>query len=143
MAGVNSRLVEIQAAALTVKLPRLDRWNALRVEAAELYRERLASEASISLPEPPEWAESVWHLFVISHPDRDACARSLARKGIEALVHYPVLPHMSPVYAERGWAGTLPVAERLAATSLSLPMYPHLGPEQVRTVADAVLETMP
>jgi dTDP-3-amino-3,4,6-trideoxy-alpha-D-glucose transaminase len=143
MAGVNSRLAEIQAAALQVKLGRLDRWNALRIEAAEVYREHLAGRESISIPEPSEWAEPVWHLFVIGHPYRDACARSLASQGIETLVHYPVLPHMSPPYAERGWAGTLPVAERLAATSLSLPMYPHLGSEQVRAVCDAVLETTP
>lgn len=139
MAGVNSRLAEIQAAALRVKLSRLDRWNALRVELAEAYRDRLGGVGSIALPEPAESTEPVWHLFVIGCPDRDACARALAERGVETLVHYPVLPHMSPPYAEHGWVGRLPVAERLAATTLSLPMYPHMSAEQVDTVSAAVL----
>jgi len=142
-AGVNSRLAEVQAAALRVKLARLDRWNALRAEAAAAYRERLPGETSISLPKTPSWAESVWHLFAIGHPDRDACAKALAERGIETLVHYPVLPHVSPPYAERGLAGSLPVAERLAREELSLPMYPHLGREQVDAVAGAVLAATP
>jgi dTDP-3-amino-3,4,6-trideoxy-alpha-D-glucose transaminase len=142
LAGVNSRLAEIQAAALRVKLGRLDRWNALRAESASSYRERLAGEAVISLPEPAEWAEPVWHLFVIAHPHRDACASALAELGIETLVHYPVLPHQSPPYAERGWVGGFPVAERLAVTSLSLPMYPHLAAGQVEAVADSLRATL-
>jgi dTDP-4-amino-4,6-dideoxygalactose transaminase len=142
-AGVNSRLAEVQAAALRVKLPHLDGWNRTRMELAEIYREALADHGSISVPTTPTWAEPVWHLFAINHPHRDACVKALSARGIEALVHYPVLPHLSAAYREQGWApGTFPVAERLAGTELSLPLYPQLAPKKCEAVAAAVRETM-
>ncbi len=142
-AGDNSRLGELQAAALRVKLPRLDAWNAARTSLAAVYRGAFDADAAIAVPQTPPWAEPVWHLFAIGHPDRDACIELLAGRGIEALVHYPVLPHLSGSYPEQGWAaGSFPVAERLAARELSLPLYPQLDRGSCEAVAAAVLESV-
>jgi dTDP-3-amino-3,4,6-trideoxy-alpha-D-glucose transaminase len=139
--GVNSRLAEIQAAALRVKLPRLDGWNAARALLAERYRRALADLDSLTLPRPPSWAEPVWHLFVVNHPDRDHCAAALRRHGVETLVHYPLLPHLAPPYRGQGWdRGSFPVAERLAETALSLPMFPQLDPDAPERVAELIRE---
>jgi dTDP-4-amino-4,6-dideoxygalactose transaminase len=139
IAGVNSRLAELQAAVLRVKLGRLDAWNETRRQLAAAYCETLAGLDSISLVEAREWAEPVWHLFVIGHPDRAACQADLAGRGIETLVHYPVLPHMSGAYADAGIApGSLPVAERLASRALSLPLYPQLDPAALERVGTAL-----
>jgi dTDP-4-amino-4,6-dideoxygalactose transaminase len=137
VAGVNSRLAEIQAAVLRVKLGRLDAWNAHRRELAGRYLEALRELEPVTTPEVPEWAEPVWHLFVVGHGERDACRERLGRVGIETLVHYPVLPHMSPPYADAG-SRPLPVAERLAARALSLPLHPGLDAEAVDRVVDAL-----
>jgi dTDP-4-amino-4,6-dideoxygalactose transaminase len=139
LAGVNSRLAEIQAAVLRVLLPRLDDWNRTRSSSAELYLEAFRNHESISVPTVPEWADPVWHLFTINLPDRDACARSLAADGIGTLVHYPLLPHQTPAYEGRWPAGSFPVAERLSSSTLSLPLYPQLDPAACERVAAAVL----
>lgn len=138
-AGVNSRLAEIQAAVLRLLLPRLDGWNRSRGSLAALYIEALGNQAAISLPAVPAWAEPVWHLFAINHPDRDGLARGLAERGIETLVHYPLLPHQAPSYAGDWQAGSFPVAEELASTTLSLPLYPQLERSACERVAEAVL----
>ena len=139
--GTNSRLAEIQAAVLRAKLPHLDAWNAARAELAAVYLGALAGREGIALPLPPPWADPVWHLFAIGHPERDRCADSLRQRGIETLVHYPVLPHLSAPYRALGWRpGSFPVAERLSAAALSLPLYPRLGREACERVATAVLE---
>lgn len=138
--GVNSRLAEIQAAALRAKLPRLDGWNRARAAHADAYRQAFAGNEAIQLPRTPPWADPVWHLFVINHPDRDSCRRSLEEQGISTLVHYPVLPYLSGAYPEGTWApGSFPVAEGLAATTLSLPLYPQMSRQASETVAEAVL----
>jgi dTDP-3-amino-3,4,6-trideoxy-alpha-D-glucose transaminase len=138
--GVNSRLAEIQAAALRAKLPRLDGWNRGRAAHADAYRQAFAGNEAVQVPQTPPWADPVWHLFVINHPDRDSCRRSLEAQGISTLVHYPVLPHLSGAYPEGTWApGSFPVAEGLAATTLSLPLYPQMSRQAGETVAEAVL----
>lgn len=142
-AGTNSRLAEIQAAVLAAKLPRLDDWNRARAVHAAAYREALAVSERIAVPATPRWAEPAWHLFVIGHPARDSCRERLAARGIETLVHYPVLPHLSGAYREDGWrVGSFPVAERLAAGSLSLPLYPQLSVGAREAVVEAILETV-
>jgi dTDP-4-amino-4,6-dideoxygalactose transaminase len=142
-AGVNSRLAEIQAAVLRVKLPRLDGWNASRVAHANSYQEAFGEAESLRLPQVPDWSQPVWHLFVIGHPDRDACIASLGERGIGALVHYPVLPHLSGAYGAHDWRpGSFPVAEQLASRTLSLPMYPQLSPETCGYVAEVVGQTL-
>jgi dTDP-4-amino-4,6-dideoxygalactose transaminase len=137
--GFNSRLDELQAAFLRVKLRRLDDWNARRRQIAARYLEALRGVPGLILPQVPDWAEPVWHLFVVRHPERDRLQQKLAESGIGTLIHYPVPPHLSGAYAERGWKrGALPIAESLADTVLSLPMGPHLTEEQIETVVDAV-----
>jgi dTDP-3-amino-3,4,6-trideoxy-alpha-D-glucose transaminase len=141
-AGVNSRLAEIQAAVLRLLLPRLDDWNRARSSLAALYASRLGASDSISLPSVPSWADPVWHLFTINHPDREAAARELAEAEIGTLVHYPLLPHQTPPYEEKWPRRSMPVAEGLAASTLSLPLYPQLEASVCARVAEAVLATV-
>ncbi len=133
--GLNSRLAEIQAAILALKLPRLEGWNRRRASLAQAYLDTLVEVGEISTPAVANWAEPVWHLFVIGHEDRDAVRARLAEGGIETLVHYPLLPHRSGAYRERWPLGSFPVAERLASTVLSLPLHPQLE----RSSAERVL----
>ena len=142
--GYNSRLDELQAALLRVKLKKLDEWNACRGVVAKNYLDQMAGVEDLQLPFVPEWAGPVWHLFVVRHPQRDRLQEQLTAAGIGTMIHYPVPPHLSGAYAGDGWpSGTFPLAEKLAATVLSLPMGPHLSKEQtdivVREMHRAVL----
>ncbi len=135
--GYNSRLDELQAAFLRVKLKKLDEWNQRRRAIAELYLSRLPS-SDLILPSIPSWANPVWHLFVIRHPQRDAFQQALTAAGIGNLIHYPVPPHLSGAYAEVGWPrGAFPIAEQLADSVLSLPIGPHLTRDQANLVIQA------
>jgi dTDP-4-amino-4,6-dideoxygalactose transaminase len=136
--GVNSRLDEVQAAVLRAKLPHLDAWNARRGALAERYTAGLAG-TGLRLPRVPEWAEPVWHLYVVQAQDRAGVQARLAAKGVQTLIHYPVPPHLQECYADLGLLrGSLPVAERLAEQVLSLPLGPHLRPEQADRVVRAI-----
>jgi len=136
--GVNSRLDEIQAAVLRVKLGRLDEWNARRRAVAEVYDAALTDSGAV-LPHVPEWAEPVWHLYVVRVPRRDELQRALAEQGIGTLVHYPTPPHLQGAYRSLGMGpGTFPISEEIHREVLSLPMGPHLAVEDARHVADAV-----
>jgi dTDP-4-amino-4,6-dideoxygalactose transaminase len=138
-AGVNSRLDEIQAAVLTVKLRALERWNHRRREIARRYLDELRN-APLTLPAVPSWATPAWHLFVVRTPRRDALRAHLHELGIATAVHYPVPPHLQPAYRELGWTkGSLPVSETLHEQVLSLPMGPHLTDEQVDAVIAGVV----
>jgi dTDP-4-amino-4,6-dideoxygalactose transaminase len=139
--GMNSRLDELQAAFLRVRLGHLDEWNARRRGIAGLYLEGFESwgGSGLVLPAEPEWAESVWHLFVVSHSQRDAVQKKLAEAGIGTLIHYPIPPHLSEAYAEMGLSeGSLPVVEEMAGRVLSLPMGPHLEPSQAEAAIAAL-----
>ena len=139
--GTNSRLAEIQAAVLRVKLRRLDAWNQARDELADASREALAGHDEISVPGTAEWADPVWHLYSVELDDRDARRAQLDEQGIATLIHYPVPPHLCGAYSDLGIGpGSFPVAERNAQRTLSLPMYPQLEPEDAARVADAVLK---
>ena len=139
VAGVNSRLDELQAAVLRAKLPVLDAWNARRQRHAQFYREQLHDLPGLTLPGVPVWADAVWHQFVIRHPRRDALQQKLAEAGIGTLIHYPIPPHLSGAYAGQGWnPGAFPVAEQLAATVLSLPLGPHLTSDQATFVVQGL-----
>lgn len=136
--GWNSRLDPLQAAILRVKLAHLDAWNARRAEIAALYLRELA-DCGVVLPQVPDWAQPVWHLFVIRHPQRDALQQRLAQAGIQTLIHYPIPPHRQQAYAALGLGeGALPIAERLANEVLSLPIGPHLPIAQAAQVVAAV-----
>lgn len=132
--GFNSRLDPIQAAVLRVKLRVLDEWNARRRGIAQRYREGLAGSGLV-LPQVPEWAEPVWHLFVVRHPERDALVKRLNEAGVGTLIHYPVPPHLQAAYAETGFGvGAFPVAERMAGEVVSLPMGGQMAAEDVDVI---------
>lgn len=138
--GGNSRLDELQAALLRVKLTRLDAWTERRRAIASRYLEALAPLSELTLPWFPSWAEPVWHLFVVEHRDRELLAARLGEMGIGTLVHYDPLPHLTPAYRAGGWrVGTFPVAERLAARALSLPLSPQLIDTEVEQVVAALV----
>lgn len=135
MPGYNSRLDSLQAAFLLVKLRHLEEWNTRRKHLASLYLNGLSTAPQIILPQAPEWADPVWHLFVIRHPCRNALQKALADAGIGAQIHYPIPSHLSPAYAFANYArGAFPVTESLAESVLSLPMGPHLPAEDVEKV---------
>lgn len=125
--GHNSRLDELQAAFLRVKLRYLEEWNQRRVKIADKYLSELSGRQDIILPYVPEWAEPVWHLFVIRSKEREVLQKNLAVKEIQTLIHYPIPPHLSVAYAKCGWSiGDYPISECLANEILSLPMGPHM-----------------
>ena len=125
--GFNSRLDEMQAAFLRVKLGHLDEWNKRREKIADYYLGSLIDLPDLILPFVPDWAEPVWHIFAIQTSHRNALQQFLRSKGVGTLIHYPVPPHLSTAYQEQGKPkGTLPITEALAASELSLPMGPHL-----------------
>jgi len=135
--GYNSRLDELQAALLRVKLKKLDDWNDRRRAVAVRYQTSLAGASGLTAPFVPAWAEPVWHLFVVRHARRDAFQQSLTQAGIGTLIHYPVPPHLSGAYANGQWKrGAFPIAEHLADTVLSLPMGPHLPEAQANLVIE-------
>ena len=136
--GYNSRLDPLQAAILRVKLAHLDEWNARRRVIAQLYQTGLAG-SGLTLPHVPDWAEPVWHLFVVQHPQRDALQEALTDAGVGSLIHYPIPPHRQQAYAQVGWEkSAFPLAERMADQVLSLPIGPHLEKQQVEIVLSVV-----
>ena len=100
--GYNSRLDPLQAAILRVKLAHLDEWNERRRAIAARYQSGLAG-CGLALPHVPEWAEPVWHLYVVQHPQRDALQQALNDAGVGTLIHYPIPPHRQQAYADAGW----------------------------------------
>jgi dTDP-4-amino-4,6-dideoxygalactose transaminase len=137
--GFNSRLDELQAALLRVKLAKLDEWNERRRLVASRYLKELSRNSEIILPHVPEWADPVWHLFVIRHPRRDALQKSLADVGLGTMIHYPIPPHLQAAYRELGHRkGDFSVAEHMANEVLSLPMGPHL----LKSDAERVIEVL-
>jgi len=137
--GLNSRLDELQAALLRVRLTTLGADNRRRVELANCYRELLADVPGLRLP--AALPGHVYHLFVVRVGDgrRDALRESLRRRGVESVVHYPVPDYLQPALAGFGAGlGTAPVAEALASEVLSLPCYPELSLDEAREVAAAV-----
>ena len=140
--GFNSRLDELQAAFLRVKLKKLDEWNDRRCKIAALYNSQLSTlNSQLVLPFVPVWAEPVWHLFVIRHSRRDALQEQLTEAGIGTLIHYPVPPHRSGAYADQKIPRHgLPVAETASETVLSLPMGPHLTNDQVSFVVKRLVK---
>ncbi len=134
--GYNSRLDEMQAAFLRVKLAVLDGWNAKRRMIASQYSELLAG-TEIGLPYVPDYVEPVWHLYVIRSRHRDELQAHLAQQGISTLIHYPIPSHQQACYHSYQ-NHTLPVAELLAAEVLSLPVFPGLEQAKIDAVVMAL-----
>jgi dTDP-4-amino-4,6-dideoxygalactose transaminase len=135
--GGNERLDTLQAAVLRVKLRQLDRWNELRRGHAAAYTELL--DGVVTTPETAEWADPVWHLYVIRTPQRDRVRDALAAEAIASGMHYPVPLHLQPALASLGHgAGEFPAAEAWAETGLSLPLFPELERAELERVAATV-----
>jgi dTDP-3-amino-3,4,6-trideoxy-alpha-D-glucose transaminase len=139
--GINSRLDEIQAALLRVKLRHLADWNAARRRIAQRYNQLLAG-SGLALPDLPADESHVFHLYVVQSPQRDHLQAALRQRGVETAIHYPQPAHLQPVYQGLAAPGSLPVTERLAGEVLSLPIYPELTGEEVDVVAAAVREAL-
>lgn len=140
--GFNSRLDDIQAAVLAAKLRYLDVATSQRRSIAKRYLDGL-SGLPLVLPHVPEWADPAWHLFVVRHEDRDTLQKRLIERGIGTLIHYPIPPHLQGAYAELGYApGDFPIAERIHAEVLSLPLWPGMTDAQVARVIEAVRDAV-
>lgn len=135
--GFNSRLDELQAAFLRVKLTRLDASNQHRRGVAQEYAQ-LLSGLDIQLPKISAGNVSCWHLFVIRSARRNAIQAALSRSGIESLIHYPIPPHQQPAYAAEFSGGAFPNASSMANEVLSLPMGPTMSHEDIAAVAEAI-----
>lgn len=137
--GFNSRLDELQAAILRVKLPHLDRWNTTRRTWAREYNRQLADLEEVTTPEEQPYAKHVYHLYVIRVPRRDALARWLKAHGVATAIHYPVPVHIQKACEIFGYSpGSLPVSESISQQILSLPMYPELTLEQIGYVCQTI-----
>jgi dTDP-4-amino-4,6-dideoxygalactose transaminase len=136
--GFNSRLDEIQAAILRVKLPHLNGWNARRAEIAARYSEGLKT-LPVRLPVTAAGNDHIYHVYAILAERRDALQEFLAGRGVPTIIYYPQPLHLQKLYAESGWkSGDFPVAEQISREILPLPMYPELSDEQVDYVVGNV-----
>jgi dTDP-4-amino-4,6-dideoxygalactose transaminase len=136
--GYNYRLEGLQAAILRVKLRRLGEWTEARRAHAGLYDKLLADSPVQTPPVAPE-GQHVYHIYGILASRRDDLLARLQQQQIQASVHYPLPVHLQPGYADLGYEkGDFPVSEALAREELSLPLYPELTEEQIRTVVHAV-----
>lgn len=137
--GFNSRLDELQAAFLSVKLPYLAKWNARRGKIAELYSNAFSQIPELTVPHVPDWSAHVWHIYPLCCRRRDELQVHLEQEGIGTLIHYPVPPHLSDAYANLGYsAGQFPIAEEIAQTELSLPISPVMTLDEAEMVIQAV-----
>lgn len=140
--GYNARLDTIQAEILRVKLQYLDRWNDSRRKNAEVYNSLLQNEAgNIILPQQMPETKHVWHLYVIRTKKRDALQKYLKESGVATGIHYPILIHLQPAFADLGYKkGDFPITEKVSDEILSLPMYPELKEEQIKYVVQRIKE---
>jgi len=134
--GYNTRLDEMQAAFLRVKLGFLDSWNFQRRELASRYTTQLL-DSGLGLPWVPDWATPAWHLYVVRSPRRDALRAHLEKHGIHTIVHYPTPPHRQACYPEYSHL-SLSLTETLASEVLSLPFFPALTEQQLQQVVTAI-----
>ncbi len=140
--GFNNRLDTMQAAVLGVKLPYLNDWNASRRRAAATYADLLV-DLPIITPTTADYAEHIFHLYVVRVSDREALMEHLKKAGIATGLHYPIPIHLQPAYAELGYKrGDFPITEAYAETIVSLPIFPELDDEKVAYVANAIHEYM-
>ncbi len=136
--GTNTRMDELQAAVLLIKLRHLERWNALRQAHAQVYSEQLHDVVQ-AIPVVRPWASHVYCYYVIQVQERDQFLKELVREGVGAAIHYPIPIHMQPACARYGYGpGLLPVTEQVMRHVISLPMYPELTAEQIQFVVEAV-----
>lgn len=140
--GFNTRLDEMQAAFLRVKLAVLDEWNERRRKVAAYYMAGL-NDSDLILPVVPSWAKPVWHLFVVRHKQRSAIQAGLAARGVATLIHYPIPPHLQAAYKELGQGvGSFPISENIHETIFSLPIWPQLEKSDKDRVIQACINAI-
>jgi dTDP-4-amino-4,6-dideoxygalactose transaminase len=138
--GYNSRLDPIQAAILRVKLKFLDEWNNRRRVIANQYQKGLAKSGLI-LPTVPDWANPVWHLYVVRHANREGFQKQLESQGVSTLIHYPIPPHLQGGFKNMGLKkGDFPIAERIHDEIISLPISPSLTAQEAEQVVRTCLD---
>jgi len=136
--GINSRLDELQAAILNIKLKYLDRYNSRRREIANQYTAGL-QELPLQMPVEMPYNQHVYHLYVIQTSQRDTLQAYLSENGVQTLIHYPIPAHLQKAYAELGYeSGSFPNTEHIAKSILSLPMYPQLQDEEIANINAAI-----
>lgn len=136
--GVNSRLDELQAAFLRVKLSKMNEWNARRIQIAEYYQQHLVWNGLIETKQH-QCTASTWHLYVVRTAQRDELQQYLAKQGIASMIHYPIPPHLQPAYHSLGFKeGGFPITEQIHQQVLSLPIGPHLHLHDVKKIVEAV-----
>lgn len=137
--GYNNRLDELQAAFLRVKLNYLQEWTNQRKEIAQWYNEDLKLRNDLVLPYVHENADHVYHLYVVRTSDREKLQQELTEKGVQTMIHYPVPPHLQNAYKNLGYKeGDFPIAEEIARTCLSLPLWPGMNHESVLKVTTTI-----
>ena len=141
LVGINSRLDELQAAVLRVKLPRLDEWNEKRRRLAQLYKEIL-ERTDVVLPSERTYAKHVYHLFVIRLAGRNNCQRTLQKSGIQTQIHYPIPVHKQRAYTAFESTKDLSITQTICGEILSLPLYPSLTDEEVTYVGRATKDAI-
>jgi dTDP-4-amino-4,6-dideoxygalactose transaminase len=140
--GFNSRLDELQAAVLRVKLKYLDDWNEKRRKNASIYNE-LLTDTDVVTPLEADYGKHIYHLYVIKYKERDSLEKYLKEKGVGTFVHYPIPVHLQEAYSSLGLEkGSFPVAERCAQEILSLPMYPELKEDRIKEVSQIIVKFM-
>ena len=139
--GFNSRLDELQACLLSIKLKHLNEMNSLRIEVAQKFNESLKNVGDLILPVEAAGSKAVYHLYVVRTKMRDKLQKHLSDKGIGTLIHYPKPPHLQEAYSELNYKiGDFPIAEEIAETCLSLPIYPGLNDEQINYISNQIKE---
>jgi len=137
--GINSRLDELQAALLRVKLKHLDDWNCRRRKAVEVYQNCLKSTEGLTLPVEPKEFRSCWHLYVVQTKKRDELQKKLLNQGVETLIHYPVPPYQQAAYSNlKIKSGSFPIADEFGNNVLSLPIGQHLSIESANYICQVI-----
>jgi dTDP-4-amino-4,6-dideoxygalactose transaminase len=138
VSAMNSRMDELHAAVLRMKLPMLDAWNARRRAIARVYHDALKGTSVKPSPHAP-WAEPSYYLYVVRTQKREELRACLAEAGISTDVHWPEPPHLQPAYVHLGYGeGSLPVTERLCNEVVTVPMFPEMTDEEVERVAETL-----
>jgi dTDP-4-amino-4,6-dideoxygalactose transaminase len=139
--GYNSRLDTLQAAVLSIKLKHLEKWNNMRRKNAKIYNDMLRAADNIITPKEADYARHIYHVYAIRVKDRDKVVNGLRKKGISAIVHYPVPLHLQEVFSGLGYKnGDFTVSEKTAHEVISLPMYPHLSEGQIKFIAETLIK---
>lgn len=141
--GYNSRLDSLQAAILRIKLKKLNQWNTMRVETANIYNKLLKDTAGVSIPYKNEYMKHIYHAYCIRVKNRDELFEQFRNNRIGTIIYYPVPLHLQKVYASLGYKkGDLPVSEKISDDIISLPIYPHIKEKQVKFVVEIIKKSL-